>query len=81
MACGTPCVVTDIGDAAKVVGDCGLVVPPRDPDALAMAVGQLLSEHDLRKILGNKARQRIQELFSIEKVASTYLDLYEGKLI
>ncbi len=81
MACGTPCVVTDIGDAAKVVGDCGLVVPPRDPDALAMALGQLLSEHDLRKILGNKARQRIQELFSIEKVARTYLDLYEGKLI
>ncbi len=81
MACGTPCVVTDVGDSAWVVGECGRVVPPCDADALSKTIVALLSDNSLRKDLGYKARQRIQDLFSIEKVSKTYLDLYQGKLV
>lgn len=81
MACGTPCVVTDVGDAARVVGECGIVVPPHNPGALAGAIGELLFKHDLRLNMSNKARQRIQNFFTIEKVANRYLDLYQGNII
>ncbi len=80
MACVTPCVVTDVGDSAWVVGECGRVVPPCDANSLSKAIVALLSDHSLRKELGYKARQRIQDLFSIEKVSNFYLDLYQGKL-
>ena len=43
MACGVPCVVTDVGDSAFLVGDTGRVVPPGDIDALAEAMRSLLS--------------------------------------
>ncbi len=80
MACGTPCVVTDVGDSAWVVGECGRVVPPRDADALSKTIVALLLNDGLREELGYKARQRIQDLFSIEEVSKSYLDLYQGKL-
>lgn len=80
MACGTPCVVTDVGDSAWVVGECGRIVPPCDADALSKTIVALLLDDGLRKELGYKARQRIQDLFSIEKVSKSYLDLYQGKL-
>lgn len=42
MACGVRCVVTDVGDAASIVGETGLVVPPRQPEAMAAAIHKLL---------------------------------------
>lgn len=81
MACGTPCVVTDIGDSAHIVGECGLVVTPGNPEALAKAIGELLFNHEMRKKMGRNARQRIREFYTIHGVANTYFDLYQGKLI
>ncbi len=43
MACGVPCVVTDVGDSALMVGETGLVVPPQEPGELARAVGEALT--------------------------------------
>lgn len=44
MACGVPCVVTNVGDSARVVGDVGEVVPPKDPVALRNAIERLLDQ-------------------------------------
>ena len=42
MACGVRCVVTDVGDAAAIVGETGLVVPPGRPEEMAAAIQELL---------------------------------------
>lgn len=77
MACGVPCVVTDVGDSAWVVGDTGRVVPPRDSEALAAAVGELLSmSPGERKELGKVARRRIVEHFELSSVVHRYEQLY-----
>ncbi len=77
MACGVPCAVTDVGDSADLVGDTGRVVMPRDPGALAGAIGELLElGEDGRRALGQLARARIEEKFSIQSVAARYQALY-----
>src|SRR5574341_248707 len=69
--CGVPCVVTDVGDSAYVVGDTGVVVPSRDPEAMAQGWAKLLEmPARKRRALGMAARNRIQELFSIEQIAT-----------
>ena len=81
MACGVPCVATDVGDCSFIIGDTGLVVPPKDPQALADAWEQILRlSAEERLILGERARQRIQQLFSIAQVARRYEELYEQVL-
>lgn len=80
MACGVPCVVTDVGDSALMVGETGLVVPPQEPGELARAVGEALSWSPAERMGRSKAaRTRIQENFDITKIAaqleSFYLDL------
>jgi glycosyltransferase involved in cell wall biosynthesis len=66
MACGVPCVVTDVGDAAEIVGDTGMVVPPSDPDRIAKALVQL--GHRLDNALRLAARTRIVERFSVSQM-------------
>ena len=77
MACGVPCVVTDVGDAAMIVGDTGRVVPPDNPDALAAAWGEILSmDAPERERLGQAARARVEANFEIGQVVARYEDLY-----
>jgi glycosyltransferase involved in cell wall biosynthesis len=79
MACGVVCVATDAGDAAMIVGDCGLIVPRRDAPALADAITTALSMPlEERLDLGRKARRRIEEHFSIDAVVRQYENLYEA---
>jgi glycosyltransferase involved in cell wall biosynthesis len=79
MSSGLPCVVTDVGDSAFAVGDTGLVVPPKNPELLANAIGKVLDMSDLERLeLGQKARQRVLDHFSIEKMVSTYEALFEN---
>jgi glycosyltransferase involved in cell wall biosynthesis len=78
MACGVPCVVTDVGDAGTIVGETGRVVPPGDPSTLARAWAELLALPDgQRQALGAAARERIATHFSLEQVVRKYEDLYE----
>ncbi|MFH0787165.1 MAG: glycosyltransferase [Pseudomonadota bacterium] len=77
MACGVPCVVTDTGDSAYLVGETGISVPPRDPEALAEGWVRLIDMKETgRKALGMAARERIDRFFSIGKVAAQYEALY-----
>jgi glycosyltransferase involved in cell wall biosynthesis len=67
MACGVPCVATDVGDAREILGDVGIVVPRRDPQALAAGIMALLDRLSFeRASLCARARQRISENFSVE---------------
>jgi glycosyltransferase involved in cell wall biosynthesis len=66
MACGIPCVVTDIGDSAAVVGDAACVAPPGDPEALAAAILRQLDALDRGSIAREALRQRIVTQFSLE---------------
>ena len=81
MSCGVPCVVTDVGDSAWIVGDTGLVVSSRDPAALANAWLKLIElGQDKRLALGMMARQRIIENFSLDDVVKKYEMLYKEVL-
>jgi len=77
MAMGVPCVVTDVGDAAQIVSDTGIVVAPRNAKALAEGLEKMVSiGAGGRSRLGELARRRIEERYSIEKAASQFEALY-----
>ncbi len=78
MACGTPCVVTDVGDAAWIAGNTGWAVPARDPHALAESIEQALSavQSPRREEVSQACRQRIVECFGIERMVAAYLDIW-----
>jgi glycosyltransferase involved in cell wall biosynthesis len=77
MACEVPCVVTDVGDSPLVVGETGIVVPPKNPLALANAWKELLDMGiEQRKNLGKLARERIISNYSLKSIASQYELLY-----
>lgn len=77
MATGVPCVVTDVGDAAAIVDATGLVIPPRDPEALAQAVLTLAADSTLRARLGEAARQRIAQRYKLSDMVSAYEELWQ----
>lgn len=77
MACGIPCVTTDVGDAATVVADTGWVTPSRDSAALADALLQALAASpEERWARGQAARARIKAHYSLESVVDQYRALY-----
>jgi glycosyltransferase involved in cell wall biosynthesis len=77
MASGVPCVVTDVGDSARIVGPTGYVVSPGDPEALATAWDQMLSmSRDARAQLGATARQRVCQQFDLTAMTQRYEALY-----
>ena len=78
MACGIPCVATDLGDSAWIIGDTGKVVPIKNPKALATAWQELISlGQENRKTLGEAARNRIINYFSLDSVVAQYENLYQ----
>lgn len=77
MSCGVPCVVTDVGDSADVVGDTGVTVASCDPRAMAAGVERLLAlDPQQRAELGRRARLRTIEEFSLDTVVRRYEELY-----
>jgi glycosyltransferase involved in cell wall biosynthesis len=78
MACGVPCVATDVGDSSILVGDSGVLVPPGDPVALKDAMVRLLTMRvDERQSRGRSARERVKDAYSLPAVVGRYEDLYQ----
>lgn len=78
MACAIPCVATDVGDCAYILGDTGRVVAPDDALELATAAESLLSMNaESRLDLGYIARSRVEELFEIGFVVSRFEQFYD----
>jgi len=79
MAAGVPCVSTDVGDAAMIVGDTGRIVPRRDAAALGRAVAEILAlPGEARAALGRRARERVEREFSLQAMGQNYLRLWES---
>ena len=76
MFCGRATVSTDVGAVVEVVGGTGLVVPPRNPRALADACLALLRDPERRARLGAAARARALELFTVEQNLAAFRGIY-----
>ena len=78
MACGTPVIASRAGALPEVVGEegAGLLVPPRDPRALADAIREVLADGNRRKEMGAMGRKRVERLFTWEKVAERTVGVY-----
>jgi len=82
MAHARPVVATAVGGLPDMVvdGETGLLVPPRDPQALRAAIDRLLADQDLRRRLGQNARTRIAELCDWDRIVDTIVGAYETAL-
>ncbi|MGW7417245.1 GT4 family glycosyltransferase PelF [Streptomyces sp. NPDC054863] len=76
MSCGRATVSTDVGGVREAVGDAGLVVPPRDPSAMAAAALELLRDPQRRAGMGEAARLRVVEQFTLRQTVDTFRALY-----
>jgi glycosyltransferase involved in cell wall biosynthesis len=79
MACGVSCVVTDVGDSARIVGEVGEVAPPRDSEALADAIERMLDRIEENADIGRQARARIIDEFSVERMVLRTEQVLYGK--
>ena len=80
MSCGTPCIVTDVGDAAEMVSDTGWVVPPRNPVALAVAIQDAMLLRGCTSMNWAERQQgcrnRALENFDIHKMVAAYENVW-----
>lgn len=76
MACGVPCVATDVGGVREAIADTGIVVPPRDPEALGEGMAALLIDHERCRRLARLARDRVVAHFTVQKQLQRYAHLY-----
>jgi glycosyltransferase involved in cell wall biosynthesis len=83
MACKTPCIVTDVGDASFIVGHTGWVVPPSNPKLLAETILNVLEESKNLTFWEKKredCRDRIYKNFTLSKMVTEYNNLWSNKL-
>jgi rhamnosyl/mannosyltransferase len=83
MACGTPVISTELQTGTSFVnlaGETGLVVPPRDPRALADAIRACLADPAARQRMGERGRQRVEDEFRVERMVERVVGVYEDAL-
>ena len=78
MAAGLPVVATRVGGTPEVLDDsCGVLVPPREPAALAGALVRLVEDPERRASLGIAARRRAETRFALDRMVDEYRKIYE----
>ena len=79
MACGTPCVVTDVGEAAWIVGDTGWVAPHSNSQALALAIESAINGlHGKGRLEhGRACQERARQYFSLDSMVQKYLSVWK----
>lgn len=78
MASGIPCIATDVGDSADIVADTGVIVPPRDEEALARGILKMLAKSPgERQSLGLRARERVERNYALPRIVEQYAMLYK----
>lgn len=82
MACGLPCVVTDAGDAAEIVGNTGLVVPTCDEKALAKALLEMAHMPTFERLrMSTDARERIKTHFTLDRMVEGFRSVWDEVLM
>jgi glycosyltransferase involved in cell wall biosynthesis len=78
MAMGLPCITTDVGDAADILGDDDFVVPVKNSASLADALLRMCDLDPVdRKILGERNAKKVREEYGIEKIRQKYEEVYD----
>ena len=81
MSCGVPCVVTDVGASAEIVGDSGVVIEPGSVDALECALARMVAATGAaREELGRAARRRVIEHYTLAQMAAAFAGAYRSLL-
>lgn len=79
MSTGVPCLATSVGDSKFIIGNTGMIVPPKDDEALFGGLTEILEKtNEERQYLGQAARARIIENYSLGTTVSQYMDLYRN---
>lgn len=79
MACGTPCVATDVGDSATILGETGAIVPPRNPRALATAILDIVPRLS-DPSTAEACRARIIDNFTLERMVTSYGEVWKESI-
>lgn len=81
MACGCPVIATNVGGIPEVVtSDCGILVSPRNPNELALAIDKLIGDKNLRRKMGRNARKRVEKHFDFDLIAEKVEQSYRRHL-
>jgi glycosyltransferase involved in cell wall biosynthesis len=82
MAAGLPVIASDIGPLREIInnGEDGILIPPKDGDALRIAIERLIKNKDLMKKLAEKGRKTVHEKFSLKKRIKEIEEVYEKVL-
>jgi glycosyltransferase involved in cell wall biosynthesis len=82
MSCGLPVIASNTSALPEVVGngECGILVPPRNPDAIASAVRRLFADEESMLNMGKSGRERVEKLFNWREAAQRTIAVYEEVL-
>jgi glycosyltransferase involved in cell wall biosynthesis len=80
MAAGLPIVATDVGGNREALdeGSIGILVPPKDPDALAGALSRMIADRDMRDRMAIRAKKHVTERYSVDRMVHCFIQLYTG---
>ena len=78
MSCGVPCVATNVGDSQVIISKYGIMVPPRNEEALTAGISKLvIMPEKERKKMGRSARKHIEDNFALEAIVGKYIEMYD----